>query len=212
MLNPGEGYNIQRPMNHCLLCGADIVMKERHPSLIDYSEEDSVRKDYCFECWSKLNNHKFFSFWIAKRIKPDPDKKITRLERNRTLLQLFLSLYASQERAGFRAHLFLISHLLMRYQVFKWKETKTIAELDSAQLQKLNLELLPPLSKDGAQHEEAGHGDEAQIPEEFVPSSFIVFIQKETGEEFIIEDIPLDDEKFLEIKRELDSQLDGKEL
>lgn len=209
MFNPNEIYNIGRPMNHCLLCGADIIEQEKHPSMIDYSEMDSVRKDYCFNCWQKIENRQFFSFWIAKRIKPGPDKRTTRAERNKILIQLFLSLYNSGEKHRYRSHLFLLAHLLMKYNVFKWKETISANDIkDNAEM---NLSLdINAIKEDDSELQSSKNDENPQ--EEFIASSFIVFIQKDTGEEFTIEDVPLDDESLVEIKKEIDANLEGKEI
>ena len=206
MIDSKDIYGIQRPLNNCLLCGADIIDQEKHPSLIDKSDEDTIRKDYCFNCWEKIENKKYFSFWVAKRIKPGPDRRTTRAERNRSLLQLFLSLYNSDQQR-FRSHLFILSHLLMRYQVFKWKETKFVEKTEQDESQ-LDAEL-PTTPDIGSQPTNISIEPE-QSPS-YQPANLIVFERRETGEEYIVEDVSLDDESLIEIKKEIDSITEIKE-
>ncbi len=206
-----EGYNIQRPMNHCIICGADIVDQEKHPSMLDYSDNDSIRKDYCFNCWKELDNRKFFSFWIAKRIKPGPDKKTTKIERNKSFLQLFISLYHSKEKYKYRPHLFLLSHFLMKYQVFKWKETISANESERNFDIKLDIDIKDNREINSESDSEKNENITDSSSPAYSASGYIIFIHRETGDEYTVEDIPLDDENLVNIKKEIDSAFEIKE-
>lgn len=148
-----EPIKIEKSSNYCLSCNKLLTDEEHHPSIL--KEEDSKetgfeRKDYCNDCWQKVQDKNYFLFWIKKRIKIRKDKKISKKERNQIILSYFIHILSrneelnqkreleasniqkvdegtnSQESAAqsidYRYHSYFIAHLLMKYGVFKWKK------------------------------------------------------------------------------------------
>jgi len=95
----------------------------------------------------------------------------------------------------------------MRYQVFKWKETKFVEKTEQDESQ-LDAEL-PTTPDIGSQPTNISIEPE-QSPS-YQPANLIVFERRETGEEYIVEDVSLDDESLIEIKKEIDSITEIKE-
>ncbi len=120
---------IKRPSDSCLMCGAGLEEERKHLSAIRLGGEDEVeRRDYCRKCWERLQDEEFYSYWVAKREKPEERTKISKADRNRLLLAMFERIDetlsddddAEAERAG---KLFFLAHLLMRFRAFRWART-----------------------------------------------------------------------------------------
>lgn len=110
---------ITRPGDTCLLCGSKLNIEGHHPSLIQLSEkEEVVRKDFCPECWRRLGEESYFSFWVTKRVSAPSaaERRLAKSERNEALWRLFAALYSS-ETNDVAPQLFLLAHLLMKYRV-----------------------------------------------------------------------------------------------
>jgi len=150
-----EPIKIEKSSNYCLSCNKLLTDEEHHTSIL--KEEDSQetgfeRKDYCNDCWQKIQDKNYYLFWIKKRIKIRKDKKISKKERNQIILSYFnhltirneelnqkkeleasniqnadeVNIQSYQESAtqsiDYRYHLYFIAHLLMKYGVFTWKK------------------------------------------------------------------------------------------
>ncbi|MBN1899888.1 hypothetical protein JW926_01015 [Candidatus Sumerlaeota bacterium] len=163
--------NISRPGKACLLCGKSLVEIKKHPSIL--SNEDASRKDFCKDCWERYKDKSYFSYWITKRLAPDPRQPLSRKERNDLLLRMFESLYRVADETN-TYMLFYLAHLLMRYKVFNWK---------------------------GSEVESEG-GENGTIEK-----SFLVFENKNTGEEVRILDQTLDGEKVSSSQKQIEEYL-----
>lgn len=112
-----------RARNNCLLCTAPLNVDGRHPSLISLSEkEEAVRKDFCPDCWGKLGEEQYFSFWVTTRVNaPSPEqRRLAKSERNEALWRLFAALYTTESQ-DLAPQLFFLAHLLMKYKVLVFK-------------------------------------------------------------------------------------------
>lgn len=116
-------FDIRKPENTCTICGASLTDEGHHPSALTEVYPEPIRKDYCLSCWKQLQDKQFFSYWLTKRITPPADKRVNRRERNDMLLRLFMALY-NQHNPANATQLYLLAHLLMKYKVFKWLETR----------------------------------------------------------------------------------------
>jgi hypothetical protein len=120
---------IGRPNRLCCNCNAPIHGVERHPSALKRSPSQVERLDYCDDCWRLLKEEMWESFWLTNR-EPRQRRvpKMNRRQRATALRALFESL---RDRAGdedLGPHLFLISHLLMKWGGLKWRENQTDIE------------------------------------------------------------------------------------
>ncbi|MFP4379481.1 MAG: hypothetical protein ACLFUS_03175 [Candidatus Sumerlaeia bacterium] len=98
--------------------------KPRQSNKKDEDDDQGYRRlDYCADCWQKIKDQAYFSFWIGKRKQSDlPPKKLNRAERNMALVALFDSLNEHNgAESNYTPHLFFLAHLLMKYKIFKWK-------------------------------------------------------------------------------------------
>ena len=120
-----ESYlQVNRPANECALCGASLVDQGHHPSVIEEQEGgEAARRDFCSTCWSNLTDQKYFSFWLVKRARPEPNRRLAKAERNEVLWRLFSALSGRRESQT-EPHLFLLAHLLMKYGILKWKANR----------------------------------------------------------------------------------------
>jgi hypothetical protein len=113
---------ISRPRNDCLLCSRPLNVDGKHPSLIEISStEEAIRKDFCPECWERMREQGYFSFWLTKRVnEPSPEeRRLAKADRNEALWRLFSALYASGE-GELAPQLFFLAHLLMKYKVLAY--------------------------------------------------------------------------------------------
>jgi hypothetical protein len=184
--------NISRPNKNCLLCGGSLVEIQKHPSiLVDSQEEMALRKDFCHKCWDQINNKDYFSYWITRRIAPDPKRKFSKKERDALLLRLFESLYQKTDEKSIYI-LFYLAHLLMRYKVFAWKGSRITPEDSETQTpEKTTLIFENKLT-----------GEEIQIPDQDLDGEKIAESKKEidgylatnipelSSEESLVEETP----------------------
>ncbi len=173
--------NICKPNEACLMCGCSLVETLKHPSMIKSEESDIIRKDFCPECWKKIANRDYFSWWIARRILPDRKKKISRKERDDLLLRFFEYIHDLPKPWDARQEylLYFLAHLLMRYKVLIWKGTRT--------------------SESGPEESDAASGE--------THKPFLTFENRRTGQEIQIPDQELDGDKVSEVKKEIDEFL-----
>lgn len=114
----------KRAGRNCLLCNASLPELERHPTVLKLTEtEAAVREDLCPECWDRMAEREYFSYWITRRIQAGPspeERRLARSERNEALWALFNALHAREDREEFTVQLFLLAHLLMKYRVLQY--------------------------------------------------------------------------------------------
>ena len=171
--------NVSRPHKQCLLCGCELTGIEKHPSTLTSWDNEVMRKDFCPKCWEQIESKDYFSYWITKRIVPDSNRRLSKKERNNLLLRLFESLYRNPDESKVYP-LFFLAHILMRYKVFQWKGTRSVAADDAK---------TAPTETGAAEQ------------------TFLIFENKLTGEEIQIPDQELDGEKIIESKKEIDEFL-----
>lgn len=140
-----ETLKIESASNYCLSCNKLLTEEDHHPSILKEEESKETgyeRKDYCSNCWKKIQDKNYYLFWIKKRIKIKKDKTISKKERNQIILSYFNYLQSKDKEIilkdeaipqeqdiesvnqtiDYKYHLYFISHLLMKYGVFKWKK------------------------------------------------------------------------------------------
>jgi len=115
---------IPAPSRKCVVCDRDLAAVSKHPSVLELTVKgDPHRRDICQECWEKMADRQFFSFWLTQREAPKPDPKIAREEQNRRLMAMFeMMLDAKEDR--FRPHLYVLAHTLMKRRLLKWEGTQ----------------------------------------------------------------------------------------
>ena len=116
---------IGRPQRLCMNCNERIDAVERHPSAVKLGREQIERYDYCPQCWEHIKGEVFDSFWLTRR-EPRQKRmpKLTRRQRNAAMRALFESLRERCENEDVGPHLFLLSHLLMKWGGLKWRENR----------------------------------------------------------------------------------------
>ncbi len=125
--NPGDRsayLRVGRAGNACLLCNKPLNVDGRHPSILEVKDaQEAIRKDFCPECWPRLADQGYFSFWVTRRVAAPSaqERRLARAERNEALWRLFAALYASEESPALAAQLFFLAHLLMRYKVLAFQ-------------------------------------------------------------------------------------------
>lgn len=121
---------IGKPSDVCLRCEKNLEEFDKHPSVLEASEEEIVRKDFCPVCWKDIKGQDFYIYWMTKRIqKTDEDKKISRKDKGEILLRFF-TLLRNREKDEYKPHLFILAHLLMKYGMFKF--VRNVANSDRA--------------------------------------------------------------------------------
>jgi hypothetical protein len=103
-----EYFKVAKPGNKCLDCDVDLRLEERHPSVMteehweaaDAKAEDADmpnmrRQDYCAECWAKVKDEGYFSFWLSRRKPSAMFERERKKFRKARLLDLFIILYDS---------------------------------------------------------------------------------------------------------------------
>ena len=128
-----ESYlnHIVRPSGVCVLCESSLVEQERHPSILTQDqasapkkEKERSRQDFCEKCWENLEDHSYFSFWLAKRTRPQPNRRLVKAERNDILWRLFNALLTNPQTET-ETHLYILAHLLMKYRLLRWRSNET---------------------------------------------------------------------------------------
>jgi hypothetical protein len=129
-----------RPQNACVRCGKALAETGHHLSALattvpDDDDENAElrREDYCRECWAEIEQKTFVGFWMARREPPKPGKAKSRRERNLVLASLFDFLRESGDPANAQK-LFVLAHLLMKFQVLRWLRTEDPAEKEGPSL------------------------------------------------------------------------------
>ena len=123
--------SIGRPQRQCLNCSTPIDAIERHPSVLRGSRADKIeRADYCPICWEAIKDETYRSFWITRReLKDRGMPKMTRRQRAVALRALFETLWEKRdsEDEDVAPHLFVLSHLLMKWGGLKYRENQADA-------------------------------------------------------------------------------------
>lgn len=90
-------------------------------------EQDLTRLDYCPKCWGEIKERAYLAFWLGKQGPENNNqpKKLTRKERNMALSALLDTLQdrSSGDDQDYRAHVFFLAHLLMKFRLLKWDST-----------------------------------------------------------------------------------------
>lgn len=123
---------VDRPGNQCVLCGQSLVEQGRHPSVLNEGstaegDEKFQRTDFCSICWEKLPDRNYFSFWLAKRTRPESNRRLAKSERNEILWRLFSAL-STHPGPETHTQLFILAHLLMKYGLLRWRSNQSDAE------------------------------------------------------------------------------------
>jgi hypothetical protein len=117
--------SIGRPQRQCVNCAAPIDSIERHPSVLRAERSGKLeRADYCPVCWEAIKDEAFRSFWITRReLKDRGVPKMTRRQRAVALRALFETLWEKRENEDedVSPHLFVLSHLLMKWGGLKYR-------------------------------------------------------------------------------------------
>jgi len=123
-MDPIDFSAIPAPSGKCMVCDRDLASVGKHPSVLHVDEKgEPQRRDICPDCWEKMADRKFFSFWLTQREPPKPDPRVTREEQNRRLMALFEQMRDSGDER-FRPHLYVLAHALMKRRLLKWEGTK----------------------------------------------------------------------------------------
>lgn len=138
------------------------------------------RLDYCQECWQKMKDQAYFSFWIGRRNPTDiPLQKLNRHERNLALVALFDSMSErGNAETDYSPHLFFLAHLLMRYRIFKYRPSVTDPATGASTLR---------FSRTDGE-EEVQVADVEMPPEEIVrvKEEVEAYLQQSTGQRIIL--------------------------
>ena len=113
---------LEKPADHCVSCGVTLDNFKHHRSALVEVSEQAVRRDICPHCWEQMNPGEYFSFWLSRREKKDPQRKLSRKEISEMLLNLFDALYEARDEK-YQTHLYVLAHLLMKQKTFKWEKT-----------------------------------------------------------------------------------------
>lgn len=123
-----------RPHNTCEACGTLITQAGKHPSMLrkagagaagNAGQDGPRREDYCTACWQQLADRDFVGYWVTRREAPKVRKIESRKERNAALVAWFEHLRLQPQHEETRQSQFFLSHLLMKYGVFKWVRTES---------------------------------------------------------------------------------------
>ena len=127
-MNQVDYSTIPGPSRQCVVCGRDLAPVSKHPSVLEVTEDGQPeRRDACPECWEKIADREFFSFWLTHREPPKPDTRRTREEHRAAVMRLFEQMLAGRDQR-FRPHLYLLAHTLMKYRLLKWEGTEKSEE------------------------------------------------------------------------------------
>mgnify|MGYP006279608485 CR=1 FL=1 len=164
----------RRPGRKCLLCGGELPAEGTHASVLNLSEsEEALREDICPECWGRMGEKNYFSFWITKRFQEGPSaeqRRLAKAERNEALWALFNVLYA-QKNPDLAPQLFLVAHLLMKYRILAYAGTteEGMLQFDHAPTQETFL--VPDLPLDAVSFVDVKQAIDAQLHEHAPPES-----------------------------------------
>jgi len=160
--------SIPAPSRKCVVCGRDLAAVPKHPSVLDLDERGKAeRRDLCPECWEKMADKGFFSFWLTHREPPKPDMRKTRLRRRETLRRLFDQFRASGDER-FKSHIYILAHILMKNRLLVWEGTEK--------------------------------------PDGNAPAT-VVFRDPASDELIRVEEVEIEDETLVAVKREIDAAL-----
>lgn len=116
---------IPGPGRACIVCDRELTSLPKHPTVLDVGRKGAAeRRDVCPECWEKMADGEFFSFWLTQREPPKRDMRRTRAQQRAALLRLFEQFHASGDER-FRLHLYVLAHMLMKWRLLAWEGTET---------------------------------------------------------------------------------------
>ena len=124
-MTPVDYSEIPAPGQKCIVCDQELVTVPKHPTVLNLGKEGAAeRRDVCPDCWEKMAEKDFFSFWLTQREPPKPDTRLTRVQQRAALLRLFEQFHGSGD-ARFRSHVYVLAHLLMKWRLLAWEGTET---------------------------------------------------------------------------------------
>ncbi|MDD4278320.1 hypothetical protein GX645_05785 [Candidatus Sumerlaeota bacterium] len=139
---------ISKPRKTCIACQKPLQGIGAHPvaisgingaDLSDADPEEIFREDFCDECWGEAQKDKqVLAKWMGKQEQPKPSKLHTRRERAAVLTKWFDALQATERTLKRDQYLYVIAHLLMKYQVLKWEKSSSFAEASPTEQPKVS--------------------------------------------------------------------------
>ncbi len=162
--------SLGRPQRKCMNCDGALDQIERHPSALRGDRRRLERLDYCPECWERVKDEVFDSFWMVRRqTGPRRAPKLNRRQRSIALRALFESLWDRREQEDVAPELYLLAHLLMKWGGLRWREN-----------------VLDITGRPCVIFEDAASGDRVEIPEIELEDERLAAIQQRI-EEFLAE-------------------------
>jgi len=109
-------WSINRGAHVCFLCEKIFPEEEVYLSALYDENNEFLRKDFCVECWDKIDNENSFSYWKTKISKKH--EKVEKYAKIDVFYDLFNKLENEKElsRVNFR---YVLSLFLMRKKVLK---------------------------------------------------------------------------------------------
>ena len=111
---------VRKSASNCLGCGKKFQHQEDHHSALLPGSEDTVREDYCPECWKRVGEdcrEAAICSWVTSYVDPAVES-IKAVEHLSPLRRLFYEICESDEPNKL-AMAFLSAHLLRRQRAFR---------------------------------------------------------------------------------------------
>lgn len=111
---------IRKSSRHCSACGKEFDHEEPHLSMINETEDEYEREDFCMPCWSQRARNwadNSYSFWSTRYIDPSVENEAPP-EQYAPLRRVFYDAFESEEKTEL-AIAFISAHLLRRQKVFR---------------------------------------------------------------------------------------------
>lgn len=125
MIDKEQLLSIERPKAKCVECDTALDELNHHPTRLRVREDSPERADFCADCWEFAKGDAYDSFWVTRRIKKEKRiPKLSRREKAVAVRALFESLWERRDDEDVEAHLYFLSHLLLRWGGLKWVRNK----------------------------------------------------------------------------------------
>jgi hypothetical protein len=111
---------IRKSGRHCSACGKEFDHEEAHLSMINETQDEYEREDFCLACWSQRAKgwaHNSYSFWSTRYIDPSVESEQPP-EAFAPLRKVFYEALEREEKTEL-AVAFISAHLLRRQKVFR---------------------------------------------------------------------------------------------
>lgn len=129
MLEKDKYLTLERPKVACCECGSGLDEFSHHPSSLRMGESESRRLDFCPDCWEFAKSEVRDSYWVTRRAKKEKRaRRLSRREKAVAVRALFESFWDQRESEDLDAHLYFLSHLLLRWGGLKFVRTEEDAE------------------------------------------------------------------------------------